>query len=144
MVGRCSCSGVPFIPFYSIPFFCILFRGTKYLTHSLFYFFGPLDSPNTFNIITQKSDLSFLVFPQIGGEVYHVTGEVESEGGASFLHCSVDGVESRPKLVILDNVVHLFSMVRPHASNTPSGGPAEHLLDLEAPEATYPVLVLCF
>ncbi|KAG7248923.1 hypothetical protein CRUP_031206 [Coryphaenoides rupestris] len=47
---------------------------------------------------------------QIGGEVYHVTGEVESEGGASFLHCSVDGVESRPKLVILDNVVHLFSM----------------------------------
>ena len=42
-----------------------------------------------------------------------MTGEVESEGGASFLHCSVNGVESRPKLVIMDNTVHLFSMVRP-------------------------------
>uniref|UniRef100_A0A3B4UVJ6 Methylcrotonyl-CoA carboxylase subunit n=1 Tax=Seriola dumerili TaxID=41447 RepID=A0A3B4UVJ6_SERDU len=42
-------------------------------------------------------------------EVYHVTGEVEVEGGALFLHCSVNGVKSRPKLVILDNTVHLFS-----------------------------------
>lgn len=48
---------------------------------------------------------------QIGEEVYHVTGEVEMEGGASFLHCSVNGVKSRPKLVILDNTVHLFSTV---------------------------------
>ncbi|KAK5869551.1 hypothetical protein PBY51_024258 [Eleginops maclovinus] len=47
---------------------------------------------------------------QIGEKVYHVTGELELEGGASFLHCSVDGVKSRPKLVILDNTVHLFSM----------------------------------
>uniref|UniRef100_A0A673CTH2 Methylcrotonoyl-CoA carboxylase subunit alpha, mitochondrial n=1 Tax=Sphaeramia orbicularis TaxID=375764 RepID=A0A673CTH2_9TELE len=51
---------------------------------------------------------SFLFF-QIGGELYHVTGEVEVEGGASFLHCSVNGVKSHPKLVILDNTVHLFS-----------------------------------
>uniref|UniRef100_A0A8C2ZKY9 Methylcrotonoyl-CoA carboxylase subunit alpha, mitochondrial n=1 Tax=Cyclopterus lumpus TaxID=8103 RepID=A0A8C2ZKY9_CYCLU len=43
-------------------------------------------------------------------EVYTVTGEVETEGGASFLRCSVNGVKSRPKLVILDNTVHLFSM----------------------------------
>lgn len=50
-------------------------------------------------------------FLQIGEEVYHVTGEVEMEGGVSFLHCSVNGVKSRPKLVILDNTVHLFSMV---------------------------------
>uniref|UniRef100_M3ZEG5 Methylcrotonoyl-CoA carboxylase subunit alpha, mitochondrial n=1 Tax=Xiphophorus maculatus TaxID=8083 RepID=M3ZEG5_XIPMA len=41
--------------------------------------------------------------------VYHVTGAVELEGGASFLHCSVNGVKSRPKLVILDDTVHLFS-----------------------------------
>uniref|UniRef100_A0AAQ5YN26 Methylcrotonoyl-CoA carboxylase subunit alpha, mitochondrial n=1 Tax=Amphiprion ocellaris TaxID=80972 RepID=A0AAQ5YN26_AMPOC len=41
--------------------------------------------------------------------VYHVTGEEEMEGGASFLHCSVNRVKSRPKLVILDNTVHLFS-----------------------------------
>ncbi|KAK1896534.1 Methylcrotonoyl-CoA carboxylase subunit alpha mitochondrial [Dissostichus eleginoides] len=46
---------------------------------------------------------------QLGEEVYHVTGEVELEGGASFLHCSVNGVKSRPKLVILDSTVHLFS-----------------------------------
>ncbi|KAK5906888.1 hypothetical protein CesoFtcFv8_004793 [Champsocephalus esox] len=46
---------------------------------------------------------------QLGDEVYHVTGEVELEGGASFLHCSVNGVKSRPKLVILDSTVHLFS-----------------------------------
>ncbi|KAL3047079.1 methylcrotonoyl-CoA carboxylase subunit alpha, mitochondrial [Trematomus bernacchii] len=46
---------------------------------------------------------------QLGEEVYHVTGEVELEGGASFLHCSVNGVKSRPKLVILDGTVHLFS-----------------------------------
>ncbi|MED6269106.1 Methylcrotonoyl-CoA carboxylase subunit alpha, mitochondrial [Characodon lateralis] len=35
---------------------------------------------------------------------------MEVEGGASFLHCSVNGVKSRPKLVILDDTVHLFSM----------------------------------
>uniref|UniRef100_A0AAQ5ZAE8 Methylcrotonoyl-CoA carboxylase subunit alpha, mitochondrial n=1 Tax=Amphiprion ocellaris TaxID=80972 RepID=A0AAQ5ZAE8_AMPOC len=35
--------------------------------------------------------------------------EEEMEGGASFLHCSVNRVKSRPKLVILDNTVHLFS-----------------------------------
>ncbi|KAF0041808.1 hypothetical protein F2P81_005340 [Scophthalmus maximus] len=46
---------------------------------------------------------------QIGEESHHVTGEVEMEGGASFLHCSVDGEKSRPKLVMLDNTVHLFS-----------------------------------
>lgn len=40
-----------------------------------------------------------------------MTGEVETEGGASFLHCSVNGVKSRPKLVILDDTVHLFSKV---------------------------------
>lgn len=49
----------------------------------------------------------------MGEEVYHVTGEVEVEGGASFLHCSVNGMKSRPKLVILDNTVHLFSTVCP-------------------------------
>lgn len=43
-----------------------------------------------------------------------MTGEVEMDGGASFLHCSVNGVKSRPKLVILDNTVHLFSTVCPH------------------------------
>lgn len=53
---------------------------------------------------------------QLGEEVYHVTGEVETEGEASFLHCSVNGVKSRPKLVILDDTVHLFSKVGPELS----------------------------
>uniref|UniRef100_A0A667YL61 Methylcrotonoyl-CoA carboxylase subunit alpha, mitochondrial n=1 Tax=Myripristis murdjan TaxID=586833 RepID=A0A667YL61_9TELE len=52
-----------------------------------------------------KSWLKLLVI-----ELYHVTGDVELEDGATFLHCSVNGVKSRPKLVILDNTVHLFSM----------------------------------
>lgn len=57
------------------------------------------------------SSLNLCFFCQVGEDVYHVTGEVEVEGGASFLHCSVNGVKSRPKLVILDSVVHLFSTV---------------------------------
>uniref|UniRef100_A0A8C6P9V2 Methylcrotonoyl-CoA carboxylase subunit alpha, mitochondrial n=1 Tax=Nothobranchius furzeri TaxID=105023 RepID=A0A8C6P9V2_NOTFU len=59
-------------------------------------------------VITYNSDGSYRM--QVGEEVYQVSGEVEVEGGASFLHCSVNGVKSRPKLVILDNTVHLFSM----------------------------------
>lgn len=55
-------------------------------------------------------------FFQIGEEVHHVTGDVEMEDGASFLHCSVNGVKSRPKLVILDSTVHLFSTVCSHFS----------------------------
>ncbi|KAK7939306.1 hypothetical protein WMY93_002632 [Mugilogobius chulae] len=59
-------------------------------------------------LVVYNKDGSYTM--QIGGEPYHVTGEVESEGGASFLHCSVNGVKSRPKIVILNNTVHLFSM----------------------------------
>ncbi|KAJ0032794.1 hypothetical protein NQD34_002875 [Periophthalmus magnuspinnatus] len=59
-------------------------------------------------VVTYNKDGSYTM--QIGGELFHVTGEVESEGGASFLHCSVNGVKSRPKIVILNNTVHLFSM----------------------------------
>uniref|UniRef100_A0A7N6AQJ1 Methylcrotonoyl-CoA carboxylase subunit alpha, mitochondrial n=1 Tax=Anabas testudineus TaxID=64144 RepID=A0A7N6AQJ1_ANATE len=58
-------------------------------------------------VVTYNSDGSYSM--QIGEEVYHVTGEVEVEGGATFLHCSVNGVKSRPKLVMVDNTVHLFS-----------------------------------
>lgn len=48
---------------------------------------------------------------QLGEELFHVTGQLETEGGASFLHASVNGVKSRPKLVMVDNCVHLFSTV---------------------------------
>ncbi|KAJ8418835.1 hypothetical protein AAFF_G00003340 [Aldrovandia affinis] len=47
---------------------------------------------------------------EMGGEVFQVSGELEEEEGTSYLRCSVNGVLSRPKLVMLDNTVHLFSM----------------------------------
>ncbi|KAG5851493.1 hypothetical protein ANANG_G00094010 [Anguilla anguilla] len=47
---------------------------------------------------------------EIGGEVFLVSGDLVEEGGASYLRCSVNGVVSRPKMVVLDNDVHLFSM----------------------------------
>uniref|UniRef100_A0A8B9KZ20 Methylcrotonyl-CoA carboxylase subunit 1 n=1 Tax=Astyanax mexicanus TaxID=7994 RepID=A0A8B9KZ20_ASTMX len=43
-------------------------------------------------------------------QVFHVSGELQKEGGATYLRCWVNGVLSRPKLVIVDNTVHLFSM----------------------------------
>uniref|UniRef100_A0A673J6A2 Methylcrotonoyl-CoA carboxylase subunit alpha, mitochondrial n=1 Tax=Sinocyclocheilus rhinocerous TaxID=307959 RepID=A0A673J6A2_9TELE len=45
-----------------------------------------------------------------GGQVFHVSGELQMEGDVTYLWCSVNGVLSRPKLVILDNTVHIFSM----------------------------------
>uniref|UniRef100_A0A667YA99 Methylcrotonoyl-CoA carboxylase subunit alpha, mitochondrial n=1 Tax=Myripristis murdjan TaxID=586833 RepID=A0A667YA99_9TELE len=55
---------------------------------------------------------------QLGDKSEYNQGHAGTEGkswlklldGATFLHCSVNGVKSRPKLVILDNTVHLFSM----------------------------------
>ncbi|KAJ8278809.1 hypothetical protein COCON_G00058750 [Conger conger] len=47
---------------------------------------------------------------EVGGEVFLVSGELVEEGGASYLRCSVNGVLSRPKMVVVDNDVHLFSM----------------------------------
>ncbi|XP_076879948.1 methylcrotonoyl-CoA carboxylase subunit alpha, mitochondrial [Brachyhypopomus gauderio] len=47
---------------------------------------------------------------ETGGQVFQVSGDLQEEGGATYLHCCVNGVLSRPKLVILDNTVHLFSM----------------------------------
>uniref|UniRef100_A0A671SQK6 Methylcrotonoyl-CoA carboxylase subunit alpha, mitochondrial n=1 Tax=Sinocyclocheilus anshuiensis TaxID=1608454 RepID=A0A671SQK6_9TELE len=45
-----------------------------------------------------------------GGQVFNVSGELQMEGDVTYLWCSVNGVLSRPKLVILDNTVHIFSM----------------------------------
>ncbi len=42
--------------------------------------------------------------------MFHVLGELQVEGDVTLL-CSVNGVLSQPKLVILDNTVHIFSMV---------------------------------
>uniref|UniRef100_A0A8C1ZPQ5 Methylcrotonoyl-CoA carboxylase subunit alpha, mitochondrial n=1 Tax=Cyprinus carpio TaxID=7962 RepID=A0A8C1ZPQ5_CYPCA len=45
-----------------------------------------------------------------GGQVFHVSGALQMEADVTYLRCSVNGVLSRPKLVILDNTVHIFSM----------------------------------
>ncbi|XP_069009137.1 methylcrotonoyl-CoA carboxylase subunit alpha, mitochondrial isoform X1 [Embiotoca jacksoni] len=58
-------------------------------------------------VVMYNKDGSYTM--QVGEEVFHVTGELEVEDGASFLHCSVNGLKSRPKLVIVDNTVNLFS-----------------------------------
>ncbi|XP_027014339.1 methylcrotonoyl-CoA carboxylase subunit alpha, mitochondrial [Tachysurus fulvidraco] len=47
---------------------------------------------------------------ETGCQVFQVSGELQKVGGATYLHCCVNGVLSRPKLVIQDNMVHLFSM----------------------------------
>ncbi len=39
--------------------------------------------------------------------MFHVSGELQVEGDVTLL-CSVNGVLSQPKLVILDNTVHIF------------------------------------
>uniref|UniRef100_A0A8C9TYI3 Methylcrotonoyl-CoA carboxylase subunit alpha, mitochondrial n=1 Tax=Scleropages formosus TaxID=113540 RepID=A0A8C9TYI3_SCLFO len=57
-----------------------------------------------------SSECHSFVLPQIDDESFQVWGEVQTEGEVSFLHCCINGVLSRPKLVILDNTVHLFSM----------------------------------
>uniref|UniRef100_A0A8D0CJI7 Methylcrotonoyl-CoA carboxylase subunit alpha, mitochondrial n=1 Tax=Scleropages formosus TaxID=113540 RepID=A0A8D0CJI7_SCLFO len=63
------------------------------------------------NMTLQLGDSSeSFVLPQIDDESFQVWGEVQTEGEVSFLHCCINGVLSRPKLVILDNTVHLFSM----------------------------------
>ncbi|XP_077572388.1 methylcrotonoyl-CoA carboxylase subunit alpha, mitochondrial [Stigmatopora nigra] len=58
-------------------------------------------------ITYNKDDGSYTM--ELGDDTFHVTGELEMDSGASFLRCSVNGVKSRPKLVILEDTVHLFS-----------------------------------
>ncbi|XP_053719089.1 methylcrotonoyl-CoA carboxylase subunit alpha, mitochondrial [Synchiropus splendidus] len=57
--------------------------------------------------VTFNKDGSFLM--QVGQDLHHVTGHLEDEGGVCYLRCSVNGVKSRPKLLVLDDTVHLFS-----------------------------------
>lgn len=73
--------------------------------------------------------LSLLV--QVAEVVYHVTGELQVEDGASFLLCSVNGVKSRPKLVVLENTVHLFSAVLPNHKHTLRTGKIIFMAPLE-------------
>ncbi|KAL7867013.1 hypothetical protein AOLI_G00148270 [Acnodon oligacanthus] len=58
--------------------------------------------------VTYNPDRTYSM--EIGGQVFQVSGELQKEGGAKYLCCCVNGVLFRPKLVIVDNEVHLFSM----------------------------------
>lgn len=59
-------------------------------------------------VVTYNPDGTYSM--QTGGEVFLVSGELQQEGEATYLRCSVNGTMSRPKLVILNGTVHLFSM----------------------------------
>uniref|UniRef100_A0A9J8CCB3 Methylcrotonoyl-CoA carboxylase subunit alpha, mitochondrial n=2 Tax=Cyprinus carpio TaxID=7962 RepID=A0A9J8CCB3_CYPCA len=88
------------------------------------YMFSPFASSNgrRFNVLhcrnltlqlgDDKVALSITYNPDgtYSMEVFHVSGALQMEGDVTYLRCSVNGVLSRPKLVILDNTVHIFSM----------------------------------
>ncbi|KAM9797811.1 methylcrotonoyl-CoA carboxylase subunit alpha, mitochondrial [Syngnathus typhle] len=93
-------SGDPFSPFGSS-------SGWRLNTHVSRSMTLELADKKVIVVVTYNKDGSYGM--QLGEERFHVTGELETEDGASFLHCSVNGVKSRPKLVILDNSVHVFS-----------------------------------
>uniref|UniRef100_A0A4W3J4I6 Methylcrotonoyl-CoA carboxylase subunit alpha, mitochondrial n=1 Tax=Callorhinchus milii TaxID=7868 RepID=A0A4W3J4I6_CALMI len=56
---------------------------------------------------------------QIDGQVFHVFGELIQEPHATYLSCSINGMVSRPKLVITDNSLHLFSKEGSAQVNSP-------------------------
>ncbi|XP_036782591.2 methylcrotonoyl-CoA carboxylase subunit alpha, mitochondrial isoform X2 [Manis pentadactyla] len=47
---------------------------------------------------------------QIDDKAFQVLGDVYNEGNCSYLKCSVNGVASKTKLIILENTIYLFSM----------------------------------
>uniref|UniRef100_A0A8C4MBP6 Methylcrotonoyl-CoA carboxylase subunit alpha, mitochondrial n=1 Tax=Equus asinus asinus TaxID=83772 RepID=A0A8C4MBP6_EQUAS len=54
-------------------------------------------------------DLIFLSF-QVEDKTFQVLGDLCSEGDCTYLKCSVNGVASKTKLIILENTIYLFSM----------------------------------
>ncbi|KAG8445138.1 hypothetical protein GDO86_010053 [Hymenochirus boettgeri] len=68
-----------------------------------------LDGENQVHMkIQYKRDGSYDM--QIQDTVLKVTGELVNEGGITHLKCSVNGIVSKPKLVILDHNIYLFSL----------------------------------
>uniref|UniRef100_F7GE15 Methylcrotonoyl-CoA carboxylase subunit alpha, mitochondrial n=1 Tax=Monodelphis domestica TaxID=13616 RepID=F7GE15_MONDO len=47
---------------------------------------------------------------QVEDKTFEVFGDLCKEGDSTYLKCSVNGIVSKPKLIILDNTIHLFSM----------------------------------
>ncbi|KAM4042566.1 methylcrotonoyl-CoA carboxylase subunit alpha, mitochondrial [Anomaloglossus baeobatrachus] len=58
--------------------------------------------------ITYNHDGSYDV--QIHDRVFKVSGELVNEADVTYLKCSVDGIFSKSKLIIIDHNIHLFSM----------------------------------
>ncbi|XP_038671932.1 methylcrotonoyl-CoA carboxylase subunit alpha, mitochondrial isoform X1 [Scyliorhinus canicula] len=77
-----------------------------------------MDGQNKVNIdVTYNSDGTYSI--QIDEEVFHVFGELDAVGDATYLKCSVNGMVCRPKLVLTDNSIHLFSMEGSVQVNSP-------------------------
>ncbi|XP_068960892.1 methylcrotonoyl-CoA carboxylase subunit alpha, mitochondrial isoform X2 [Petaurus breviceps papuanus] len=47
---------------------------------------------------------------QIEDKIFEVLGDLCNEGDCTYLKCSVNGVVSKPKLIIWENTIYLFSM----------------------------------
>ncbi|XP_014442910.2 methylcrotonoyl-CoA carboxylase subunit alpha, mitochondrial isoform X2 [Tupaia chinensis] len=58
--------------------------------------------------VTYNRDGSYSM--QIEDRTFHVLGDLYSEGGCTYLKCSVNGVVSKVKLIVLGNTVYLFAM----------------------------------
>ncbi|XP_062958156.1 methylcrotonoyl-CoA carboxylase subunit alpha, mitochondrial isoform X4 [Cynocephalus volans] len=58
--------------------------------------------------VTYNHDGSYIM--QIEDKIFQVLGDLCSEGDCTYLKCSVNGVASKTKLIILENTIYLFSM----------------------------------
>ncbi|XP_014701723.3 methylcrotonoyl-CoA carboxylase subunit alpha, mitochondrial [Equus asinus] len=58
--------------------------------------------------VTYNHDGSYSM--QVEDKTFQVLGDLCSEGDCTYLKCSVNGVASKTKLIILENTIYLFSM----------------------------------
>ncbi|XP_045358788.1 methylcrotonoyl-CoA carboxylase subunit alpha, mitochondrial isoform X3 [Leopardus geoffroyi] len=61
--------------------------------------------------VTYNLDGSYSM--QIQDKTFRVLGDLCNEGDCTYLKCSVNGVASKTKLIILENTIYLFSMLLP-------------------------------
>ncbi|KAF6385107.1 methylcrotonoyl-CoA carboxylase 1 [Rhinolophus ferrumequinum] len=58
--------------------------------------------------VTYNHDGSYSM--QIEDKIFQVLGDLYSEGDCTYLKCSINGVASKAKLIVLENTIYLFSM----------------------------------
>ncbi|XP_019591393.2 methylcrotonoyl-CoA carboxylase subunit alpha, mitochondrial [Rhinolophus sinicus] len=58
--------------------------------------------------VTYNHDGSYSM--QIEDKVFQVLGDLYNEGDCTYLKCSINGADSKAKLIILENTIYLFSM----------------------------------